>query len=324
MRKKSSENSKKPVLAAGGHSLLSRTPLPDWVESQPHLQEWYSSELGQSIFDQMMDRLDHILPTVFGYQGLQLGVINNQRSLLERAGIHRPLVLASPNMAASAVSTEPAADHEPEDAPAQATSDLSQSPAQISGDVLNLPIASDVMKLVIMPHTLEFCADPYQALREADRILTNDGHIIIVGFSPWSLFGLKKGLIRWNRQVPWNGRFYPRNRITDWLSVLSYRIEYRQAFFLRPPIRSPRILKRLQVMEKNQRWLSFFGAVYLLHAKKQTVPLIPAKRLWLPHRGGGLKAGSLARVRETGARAVEVIELRSQHKSRGRGEQLDK
>jgi len=45
--------------------------LPCWVSSQPQLQEWYASDLGQSILAQLMDRLDHILPTVFGYQGLQ-------------------------------------------------------------------------------------------------------------------------------------------------------------------------------------------------------------------------------------------------------------
>lgn len=291
---------------------MPRTGLPDWVESQPQLQAWYSSELGQSILNPMMDRLDHILPTVFGYQGLQLGELNQERSFFDSAGIHRPLVLAAPDRPADQ-STSSALPNITSSTGSSTAS--SRSSAQFSGDVMNLPIASDVMKLVIMPHTLDFCADPYQALREADRILTNDGHIIIIGFSPWSFFGLRKALIRWKRQVPWNARFYPRNRVTDWLSVLSYRVDYKQAFFLRPPIRSPRILKRLQVLEKNQRWLGFFGAVYLLHAKKQTIPLIPAKRLWLPHRSR-LEAGSLARVRDTNANAVKVVELRVQETAR--------
>ena len=181
-----SKSSDKPVLPAGAGSFLARAPLPDWVECQPQLREWYSSELGQSIIGQMMDRLDHILPTVFGYQGLQLGVLNNKRSFFESAGIHRPLVLAAPDT--TSVPESAPTDPDAADSGERQSDDNVESvqPAQLSGDVLNLPIASDVMKLVIMPHTLEFCADPYQALREADRVLTNDGHIIIIGFSPWS------------------------------------------------------------------------------------------------------------------------------------------
>jgi len=168
---------------------------------------------------------------------------------------------------------------------------------QLTADVLSLPIDSDVMKLVIMPHTLDFCSDPYQALREADRVLTNDGHLIIVGFSRWSLFGARRLVPARRRQVPWNGRFFSRYRVSDWLSVLNYRVDEHHTFFLRPPLRSKKLLRRLMLIEKGQRWLSPLGAMYVLHARKQTMPLTPAKRLWLPQRGR-IKTGALASVRE--------------------------
>jgi len=332
---------------------------PCWVSSQPQLQEWYSSDLGQSILAQLIDRLDHILPTVFGYQGLQLGALEPGTSYLERAGIHRPVILESP-MLVSGEQPEPEQEsqlegrvsesgsstsaellsvgqaskpkavdapvtvgvgadepgfYEPglEDVKARTSKESvaagqessaagrgSRIKPQLTADVLSLPIDSDVMKLVIMPHTLDFCSDPYQALREADRVLTNDGHLIIVGFSRWSLFGARRLLPVRRQQVPWNGRFFSRYRVSDWLSVLNYKIDEHHTFFLRPPLRSKKLLRRLQLIEKGQRWLSPFGAIYVLHARKQTIPLTPAKRLWLPQRGR-IKTGALASVREVAA-----------------------
>jgi len=283
--------------------------LPVWVDSQPALTEWYSSALGQSILELLERHLDDTLPAVFGYQGLQLGRLGDS-SLLEKAGIHRSLVLESPRSGhpdPKFKGKEPGADPAPDsvkDVSMTASGDPAPDTptrvkADLSADVLNLPIASDVMKIVVLPHTLDFCNDPYQALREADRVLTGDGHMVIIGFSPWSLFGLRRS-IRWRRQVPWNGRFYSRNRVSDWLSVLNYQVHESQAFFLRPPLQSAKVLGRLRLLEKNQRWLSLLGGVYLLHARKQTLPITPAKRVWLPQRGR-IQVGSFVRVREPGA-----------------------
>lgn len=257
---------------------------PIWVESQPSLQEWYASALGQSILAQLDQHLSIILPAVFGYQGLQLGSLGSSTSFLEKAGIHRTLLLDSP-------ASLPAGD--------AASGSASQLP-HLSADVLNLPIANDVMKIVVLPHTLDFCNDPYQVLREADRVLTADGHMVIIGFSPWSQFGLRRSAIRWQRSVPWNGSFYTRSRVTDWLSVLNYRVHDSQAFFLRPPLQSAKILERLKLLEKNQRWLGLLGGLYLLHVRKQTLPVTPAKRAWLPQRQR-IRVGSFVRVREPGA-----------------------
>jgi len=39
-----------------------------------------------------------------------------------------------------------------------------------------------------MPHTLEFTNDPHQVLREVDRVLIPEGHVVILAFNPWSLW----------------------------------------------------------------------------------------------------------------------------------------
>ena len=50
--------------------------------------------------------------------------------------------------------------------------------------VCQLPLASQSMDLVVMPHVLEFSKDPHQILREAERVLMPEGQIIIAGFNP--------------------------------------------------------------------------------------------------------------------------------------------
>lgn len=271
--------------------------MPIWSESQGSLREWYASALGQSIIEQLSLQLDHILPGIFGYQGLQVGCLQPGQSLLAKAGIHRAVLLDAP-----LGNTEPAG---PDGVIARLQDpgldpvDIEKAP-DFTADALNLPISNDVMKLVVLPHTLDFCHLPHQALREADRVLTNDGQIIIIGFNPWSMFGLGHATMQWRKQVPWGGQFYSRRRVTDWLSVLNYRVLDSSAFFLRPPIQSIRVLDKLTRLEKSQRWIGGVGGLYIVHAKKQTVPLTMSRRHWLRQRSG-IAVGSFARVQENQA-----------------------
>jgi hypothetical protein len=39
---------------------------------------------------------------------------------------------------------------------------------------------------------LPWCSDPHRLLREADRVLIDDGWMILTGFNPVSLMGLRK------------------------------------------------------------------------------------------------------------------------------------
>jgi len=239
---------------------------PVWLDAQRPLAQWYASGLGQSILDPLETCLSTCLADVFGYQGLQIGNLAPERDLLAHAGLHRRLVLDAPGL-----------------------------PADISADVLSLPIAKDTMKAVLFFHTLDFCDHPHQALREADRVLMNDGHLIIVGFNPLSAFGARHMLSGWRQRTPWNGRFYSRMRVTDWLSVLDYRVLHSEAMFIRPPFNSPRLLSRLRRLERLQPWLGGVGGLYVLRAHKQTLPLTLSRRHWRPQRTG-IAVGSFART----------------------------
>jgi ubiquinone/menaquinone biosynthesis C-methylase UbiE len=49
---------------------------------------------------------------------------------------------------------------------------------------------------VVLPHTLEFSADPHHVLREVERVLVPEGRVVISGFNPASLWGLRQGRSR--------------------------------------------------------------------------------------------------------------------------------
>jgi SAM-dependent methyltransferase len=155
-----------------------------------------------------------------------------------------------------------------------------------------LPILTDSVDVVVLAHTLEFEQDPHQVLREADRVLVPEGHVVILGFNPWSPWGLWHVLVsRWSRP-PWSGQFRSLWRIKDWLALLGFDTTVSRGFFFRPPLRHDGVMHRLKVMEKlGQRFWPFAGAVYIIVAKKRVMRPTPIRPRWRPGRslvGAGL------------------------------------
>lgn len=324
-----------------------RRSAPVWLDSQAPLAQWYSTSLGQCIAQRLEYELEQRLTGVFGYQGLQVGNLVPGMHLLAGAGLQRHLLLDAPDNEPEVQQCDPLqvpADDQlntqPEVQQRTQTSAHSgysrqdtqadtrvgtpvesplrsplQSPMKsrpgfqpdIKADVLSLPIASGTMKAVAFFHTLDFCDQPHQALREANRVLTDDGQLIIVGFNPYSAFGARHALTAWRRREPWNGRFYARHRVSDWLSVLDYQVLDSSAIFMRPPINSERLMRRLGRMEGLHRWIGGVGGLYIMRARKQTIPMTMVRQ-WTRRKRTGLTAGSFARTAsKTAARPLATV-----------------
>ena len=292
-------------MSATGPASRSGRRAPVWLDAQAPLRQWYASPLGESILSQLEPALTSRLGDVFGYQGLQIGNLAADRNLLDGAGLHRRLLLDAPDDARAPrpVAEDPPASRARDDAsvpvdPAASASARGGEGAavDIAADVLSLPIASGSMKAVLFFHTLDFCAQPHRALREADRVLTDDGQLIVVGFNPFSAFGLRHFASGWRRREPWNGRFWSRGRVAEWLSVLDYRVLDSDATFIRPPINSERLLRRLNGLERLQPWLGGIGGLYVVRARKQTVPMTLVRRPHWRRQRAGIAAAGLARA----------------------------
>ncbi len=139
-----------------------------------------------------------------------------------------------------------------------------------------LPIDSNSVDLLILPHVLEFAADPHQVLREADRVLRPEGKVMISGFNPVSFWGARQMFLKplpkrvAPSYLPGDGQFISLPRLRDWFALLSFEVnEYRFGCFA-PPCTTDDWLQRWSFMESlGDRFWPICGSVYFVTAVKR-------------------------------------------------------
>jgi SAM-dependent methyltransferase len=203
-----------------------------------HMIPWLDSTLGQYILNQEQLILDEAVANIFGFHALQLCL----------PGLDALRANRIPNRIRIGTSKE----------------------CQLQADPLFLPIASQSVDLVVLPHQLEFSQYPHALLREIDRIVVPEGRIIITGFNPLSLWGVRQFFSWHPKTFPWSGDFISLNRIKDWLSLLGFELNAGRFFAYVPPFRSEQLRQRFRFMElAGDRWWGVGGGVYFLEAIKR-------------------------------------------------------
>jgi SAM-dependent methyltransferase len=142
----------------------------------------------------------------------------------------------------------------------------------VTHDFTELPFASQSLDLVVLPHVLEFACEPHQVLREIERVLIPEGQVIICGFNPASLWGLRQaaGRVTGRHFLPQNGEFIHLPRLKDWLKLLNMEVNRGHFGCYAPPCATDKWLDRFGFMEKaGDRWWPYFGAVYIVQAIKR-------------------------------------------------------
>lgn len=145
-------------------------------------------------------------------------------------------------------------------------------PMVVMQDFGELPFASQSLDLVVLPHILEFSAEPHQILREVERVLIPEGQVIICGFNPASLWGMRQSIGRMTGTgvLPKEGEFIPLLRIKDWLKLLNMEVGRGHFGCYAPPCATDKWLNRFDFMEAaGRRWWPYFGAVYIVQAVKR-------------------------------------------------------
>jgi SAM-dependent methyltransferase len=142
-----------------------------------------------------------------------------------------------------------------------------------------LPLESDSIDVVILHHVLEFSLNPHQILKEVNRVLIPRGHVIIVGFNPFSLFGIWKSLaVLFTNNVPWCYNTIGRHRLLDWFKLLDLKKSQVIDVFYRAPFSNPLLLDRLSFLEKIGRRLHLpTGGAYVMMACKDVNAMIPIR-----------------------------------------------
>lgn len=148
----------------------------------------------------------------------------------------------------------------------------------------HLPFANDSINLILMPHTLEKYQNTAQAiLTEAWRVLAPNGHLIILGVNPFSLWGFYR-LFLLSKKPFWNGCFHSIQTLCQWIHYLGGEIQHSESFFFRPPLSSPPglwLFKKLSWLERISPWLiPYMGGIYLIIAEKRVKRLNGLGLVW--------------------------------------------
>jgi SAM-dependent methyltransferase len=202
------------------------------------LGEWFATPLGQYLLEKERAYLDDVSSDIFGYHALQLGM--PEYDLLRESRIAHRLKIAP------------------------------WGEVNLRAKCHELPIATQSIDLALLPHVLEFADEPHAVLREIDRVMMPEGRLIIVGFNPWSLWGLRSAIGFSRHEHPWNGRFNSLLRVKDWLSLLGFDVNAGRLVCYLPPFEGEAWQSRLSFMEPaGDRWWAIGGAVYMLQAIKR-------------------------------------------------------
>jgi len=224
------------------------------ILARERLASWFDTPLGRSVQAFESHRLREILPSLYGTVALQLGRVG-QLDMLDASA-----------------------------APTRVLLDLISGPNGVSvvhGRPEEIPLDTNSADVVILPHTLDFSDDPHQVLREVNRVLRPEGHVVVLGFNPVSLWGLRRLVARRPRPMPWCGKFFRLARIKDWLSLLEFEVTHGQMLYYRPPLKRESAMDRLHFLDKmGDRWWPMMAAVYLVVAKKRVIGVTPMPLEW--------------------------------------------
>jgi SAM-dependent methyltransferase len=166
------------------------------------LRAFWQLPLGKSLLTAETQLLGEALEDVFGWEFLQVGAWGPGRELLAGCRTRRKIVVAP-----SAVTGE---------------ADIIARPSA-------LPVARDSVDAVLLPHTLEFASDPYAIVREVDRVLSAEGQLVVLGFQPFSLWGVRAHSSRAGFP-PGMRRILSAGRVREWLVLLGYEVVATRAY----------------------------------------------------------------------------------------------
>lgn len=199
---------------------------------------WFRTPLGRYLLQREQSYYDQSVADIFGYNAVQLGLPGHD--LLRASRI-----------------------------PFRFRAGIGEC-VTVWADALQLPIASQSIDLLLLPHVLEFTAQPHQILREVERVLMPEGQVIISGYNPFSLWGLRRVMSYNGRGYPWDGRFISLPRLKDWLALLGFEVTAGRMCCYEPPLQRESLLRKFQFMEAaGDRWWALGGGVYFIQAKKR-------------------------------------------------------
>lgn len=213
------------------------------------LDRWFCSHLGKAILSVECEGVRKLLSRLYGYHILQVGGVTTH-AFLGLSPIQKRFFLGARS--------------------------VSEVPVQhVYGEAEELPFASASMDVVLLPHTLEVLGDERSVLQEVERVLMPGGHAVVLGFNPYSLWGLRYAL--GSRHLPpWTERFRGVRSLQRCCNPLGLIMVRCKTFFFRPPCQEPALLDQWMFLESvGQLCWPYCGGVYVAVFKKSLEVVTP-------------------------------------------------
>jgi SAM-dependent methyltransferase len=256
------------------------------VDSVAPLEQWWEGAVGQELLAEEQPLIDRHLRDIYGFHLMQLGVSRNID--LTRASTINHRFALSPTFGPDR----------------KAMADLYTGQA----DLERIPLGTETIDLAVLHHVLEFTEHPHQLLRETARVLIPRGYVMIVGFNPFSWFGVFKqcGLL-FTHQAQWRHHSLRLGRVIDWLRLLDFEPVNISHGFYRWPIGNPKVMQKTRWMERVAQSTQLpMGGFYFILARKDVVGMIPIKPNWKKFNPIGSLVGA-----QPSSRIVEPVHTRN-------------
>lgn len=226
---------------------------PSYAAEGSSLAQWFATPAGRLILDWELAQFDHAVEDVFGYRAVQLGL--SEFDFLRQNRIAHRFALGL------------------------------ESHAALIADPLQLPLASQSLDLMVMPHVLESHNDPHNVLREVERVLRPEGQLVIAGFNTLSLWRIRQMFSGNDPGAPWDGHFIGLLRLRDWLKLLGFELNGGKFGCYAPPFAQEKWIRRFEFMEQaGARWWPIMGGIYVIRAIKRAPGSIMITPAWRRER----------------------------------------
>lgn len=216
---------------------------------------WLKTDLGQALLNVERRLVEDTLDGLFGEQCLQLGVWGESKTFLRFARTQRTACIATPQ------------------------NSIQDDPPAAFGHMHRLPAATDSIDVLILPHTLDFSERQHAILREVHRVLRSDGHLVVLGFKPGGIWGLRR-LIPGAGLPPNSNHLVGDRQLSDWLKLLDLTIHGVTRYFFKWPLTGVRVSGSQLWEQRGRRWWPELAACYMLTAQKRVAMLTPMRHPW--------------------------------------------
>jgi len=218
------------------------------------LRDWFEGPLGARVLREEASLAPMALENVFGFELLQVGTWGPARHLLDGARTQHTTLVA------------------PEMSPG----------VTLCAPLDTLPFRVDSIDAIFLPHTLELVEDPYAVLREAERILTAEGCLMICGFNPFSGWGARRLFSQYlgrSAFPPETLRMISERRLRDWVALLGFDVDSVYGYLNPLPLkgRAPKPLDSAPRVPPPMPRAALTAGAYLLKARKRVPTLTPVR-----------------------------------------------